>query len=472
MLRRRDFLKSAGLAAAGLALGSGCASFGGRSPGAARPNIILCMTDDQGFGDTGYNGHKYLKTPVLDEMAATCLRFDRFYAAAPVCSPTRGSVMTGRHPNRFGCFAPNYSIRPEEITIAEVLKSAGYATGHFGKWHLGPVKADCPVNPGGSGFDEWLSHDNFFEIDPPLTRNGEPAKVIKGESSEIVVEEALRFVKKAAENGSPFLAVVWFGSPHTPHKATAEDREPYKHLSEKEQHYLGEIAAVDRAVGMLRTGLADLKIAENTMLWFCSDNGATGPGSTGGLRGKKASLWEGGIRVPAILEWPDRIRKPFAANIPCCTSDIYPTIIDILGLDVDNQVEPVDGISLRGLIEGAMVSRPRPIAFWKYAAGRENRNESYIDRELLKGTWRQFSNFRHPHPRVDNFPGHAALIDNNFKLHQTGEGLELYDISADPAETKNIAVQNPEVVARMKATLNAWQASVEESLAGRDYIAD
>jgi len=160
-LNRRDFLKFTGLGAAALAL-SGCTAGHRKQAGARanRPNIVLVMADDQGWGDTGYNGHDRLKTPTLDEMAASCLRFDRFYSAAPVCSPTRGSVLTGRHPNRYGCFSWGYTLRPQEVTIAEVLKTAGYRTGHFGKWHLGPVRADSPVSPGNSGFDEWLSSPN------------------------------------------------------------------------------------------------------------------------------------------------------------------------------------------------------------------------------------------------------------------------------------------------------------------------
>ena len=132
------------------------------------------MADDLAWGETGYNGHPHLKTPVLDEMARTGLRLDRFYSGGSSCSPTRGTVMTGRHHNRYGTFAPGWSLRPEEISIARILRDAGYATGHFGKWHLGPVKADSPTNPGRMGFDEWLSHDNFFELDPWLSRNGGP----------------------------------------------------------------------------------------------------------------------------------------------------------------------------------------------------------------------------------------------------------------------------------------------------------
>ncbi len=139
-----------------------------------RPNIILLMGDDHGWEETGYNGHPDVKTPVLDEMAATGLRLDRFYAAHPSCSPTRGSVLTGRHPNRYGTFSPGCSLRPEEITIGHLLGKAGYLRGHFGKWHVGTVKAGSPTNPGAMGFDEWVSHDNFFELNPPLSRNGGP----------------------------------------------------------------------------------------------------------------------------------------------------------------------------------------------------------------------------------------------------------------------------------------------------------
>ena len=200
---------------------------------ADRPNVVLLMGDDHGWEETGYNGHATLQTPVLDTMAASGLRLDRFYAAHPSCSPTRGSVLTGRHPVRYGTFAPNWSMRPEEITIAHVLRDAGYATGHFGKWHVGTVKADSPLNPGAMGFDEWLSHDNFFELHPTLSRNGAPPEPFEGESSAIVVDEAIRFMDRAEAEGKPFLAVVWFGSPHEPYSGLEEDLALYDELPAK-----------------------------------------------------------------------------------------------------------------------------------------------------------------------------------------------------------------------------------------------
>ena len=254
------------------------------APGAPRPNVVLLLTDDQGWGDVGYNGNSDVQTPVLDELARTGIRFDRFYAAAAVCSPTRGSFLTGRHPVRYGVFSWGWSLRPEEITVAEVLQQHGYATGHFGKWHLGALHAGSATSPGGQGFDDWSSSPNFYENDPLFSRRGKVVHT-KGESSAVTVDAALEFIETASKQKQPFLAVVWFGNPHTPHEAQDDLRKPYASLPVNMQHYWGEMTGVDRAVGKLRTRLRELQLADDTLLWFTSDNGAAKPGSTGGLRG-------------------------------------------------------------------------------------------------------------------------------------------------------------------------------------------
>ncbi|MFM9079896.1 MAG: sulfatase-like hydrolase/transferase, partial [Opitutaceae bacterium] len=273
-----------------------CSAPATAAPAAAnRPNIVLMMADDQAWGETGYNGHPHVKTPVLDEMARTALRLDRFYAGSPVCSPTRASVMTGRHANRSGAFAPNYSTRPEEITIAQILRAGGYRTGHFGKWHLGAVKRESPVNPARMGFDEYLSHDNFFEMDPPLSRNGATPEIIKGESSELVVAEAARFARKVAAEGKPFFIVVWFGSPHGPYSGTPADLALYSKVQKEElRHRFAEITAMDRAIGRFRAALREAGVADNTLVWFNSDNGLPrehkGESFDGDWRGAKGTV--------------------------------------------------------------------------------------------------------------------------------------------------------------------------------------
>jgi len=454
------------------------------TPPSTKPNIVLVMADDQGWGDVGYYGHPHLKTPNLDALAGRGLRFDRFYAAAPVCSPTRGSVMTGRHPNRFGCFWWGYPLRPQEVTLAEARKQAGYVTGHFGKWHLGSVREGSPVNPGTSGFDRWVSTSNYFDNDPIFSHEGR-AVPRPGESSMVTVDEAIKFIRDQAKKPEPFLAIVWFGSPHLPHKALPEYLEMYADLPEKQQHYFGEITALDRAVGKLQETLGQLGIKENTIFWYCSDNGATGIGSTGGRRGHKGQIYEGGLLVPAVLEWPARIKEPRVTDVPCCTSDIYPTLLAIVGTKPERQ-PPLDGISLVPLIEGTMTQRSKPIGFWRYPkpgirtpsfiwmpellaaqqAGKELGKPEQLCLDAGKIT-RQYP--------TDRKPGHAAWLAGDWKLHRIAEEknrrvrYELYNLATDPRERNNIVADHPDRVKRMKAELDAWQRSVIDSLNGEDY---
>jgi arylsulfatase A-like enzyme len=430
---------------------------------ARRPNVVLVMADDQGWGDTSYNGHPELKTPNMDALAAAGLRLDRFYTAHFNCSPTRASIMTGRHPHRMGTFSPGAPIRPQEVTVARVLQSAGYATGHFGKWHLNgkngdrdtttppgrAILASDPLNPGRLGFDEWVSADNFFDLDPVLGRNGVPEK-FHGDGSDVTTDEALKFIRKQAAGGKPFLAVVWFGNPHTPHIALPADKAAYAKLPEKDQNYYGEITGIDRSVGRLRAALRDLRVADDTIFWYCSDNGgAAGPKSTGFLRGSKGTLWEGGVRVPGIVEWPARIPAAFTSAVPCSTLDMYPTILAATGAKAEKQVQPLDGVDLLPLFDRKMTQRDRPIPF--------------------------VADIRRPN-------SHGALLDWPYKLHvnaieKKGAGARnqpaaaplLYDVSKDPKETTDLAAQQPERVAKMTAALVEWRKSAEKSLAGADY---
>ncbi len=468
---RRSFLKRLAGGAAAMAVGLPAASCAHPSSALAasppdRPNIILAMTDDQGWGDTGYNGHPVLKTPTLDAMARSGLRFNRFYSGAPVCSPTRGSAVTGRHPYRYGIFFANVGhMRPKEVTLAEALKTQGYATGHFGKWHLGTLtKTQKESNRGGprgvahysppwdNGFDVCFSTEAKVPTWNPMLRPGaeapygtsywtgpgrKAAENLEGDDSRVIMDRAIPFVRDAAQRRKPFLAVIWFHTPHEPVVAGPKYLALYQNVeNQKQRHYYGCLTAMDEQMGRLRKELRDLGIVENTMFWFCADNGPehnTGPGLTGGLRGRKRSLFEGGVRVPGILQWPARIGKGRTTDVPCSTCDYFPTVLNALGFKMKGQPEPLDGVSLLPLIEGKMAERPQPIGF-----------ES---------------------------SGQIALIHNRYKLitQNKGKTWMLFNLVTDPSERKDLAAEKPEIVEKMKATLNAWRASCKDSLAGKDY---
>jgi len=432
-----------------------------------RPNIILCMTDDQGWGDVGYHGHPVLQTPNLDSMASSGLRMDRFYAGAPVCSPTRGSCITGRHPYRYGIhYANDGHLPPEEVTLAEVLKEQGYVTGHFGKWHLGTLtRTVADSNRGGpdgaahysppweNGFDRCFSTEAKVPTWNPMLHpeTGEPygtrywdergeAAVdnLEGADSRVIMDRVIPFIQSAATSATPFFAVIWFHSPHLPVVAGPSYLAMYNGVPDRAQHYFGCITAMDEQLGRLRRTLRDLSISDNTMLWFCSDNGPEGqagvaPGSAGPFRGRKRDLYEGGIRVPGLLEWPARIREPRTVTVPCSTLDYFPTVLDALQIESVAHPEPIDGVSLVPLFEGAMTERPQPIGF-------ESRSQ-------------------------------IALVGNRYKLISvdSGKTYALFDLRADPTETDDVAAEHPRVVAEMKRTLDGWRAACAASEAGKDY---
>ena len=414
----------------------------GTTLAADKPNIIFVMADDMGWGQTGYRGHPVLKTPNLDAMAANGLRFERFYAGNPVCSPTRASVLTGRSNERTGVLSHGYALRTQEKTIAQALKDAGYVTGHFGKWHLSgykgpgaPVLADDPRNPGAFGFDEWVSATNFFDMDPWMGRNGVPEQLI-GESSELAVAEAVKFLEKHRTGGKPVFAIIWYGTPHSPFRASDADKAPFASLKEASADHHGELVAMDRSIGTLRAKLRDLGLADNTLLVFNSDNGGLPgiePDTTGGLRGNKSQVYEGGLRVPGIMEWPAVI-KPRITSHPASTMDLFPTVADIVGLPATSFIQPVDGVSLKPLFSAETGPRAQPIGF--------------------------------------RFGSKTALVDNRHKIlanNLKSGPFELYDLETDPGETKDLSAAQPELFERMRKQLLAFNESVDASFAGKDY---
>lgn len=484
---RRDFLKALGAGAAALAV-PGCMSAARRltDKNTELPNIILIMADDLGYGDVGFNGNKIINTPHLNAMAKAGIRFTRFYAGGPVCSPTRGTCLTGRHYFRYGIFSASVGYLPaEEITIARMCKFHGYTTGHFGKWHLAPVSKTGPTMPEYKGrrlrkyappwerdYDEtfttecnvptWDPADNLekykwvFRL--PFWHNGKiETENLKGPAARVVMDRVIPFIRKAAKNNQPFFAAVWFHEPHEPVVAGPEYRAMYKQYCDGEQHYYGCITAMDEQIGRLRRQLRTLAIADNTMVWFCSDNGPEGMtskgeqgwcknsrGLTGGLRGRKRSLFDGGLVGPALLEWPGHAEAGRTVDMPCSTLDYLPTIRDVIGFRMPDD-RPIDGISLLPMIEGKITRRPKAIPF-----------------VFVKPSKRRM----HGSPTV-------ALVDNNFKfltnLSEGGREDMLFDLAKDPAERNNIIAEHHDVAIAIKAQLKEWLESCRASHSGADY---
>ena len=451
------------------------------------PNVILCMADDLGWADTGFQGSRIVKTPHMDRIVRHGIRFTRWYSGAPVCSPTRGSCLTGRHPYRYGVFSANVGhMRPQEVTLAEALRAAGYTTGHFGKWHLGTLTTKVKdSNRGGprnlkhysppweNGFDVCFSTEAKVPTWNPLERPkqfrpGEslrygwvpresPDEVtfygtrywvgpdqpiehgLRGDDSKLIMDHALDFIQKAVQQRRPFFAVIWFHAPHLPVVTGKKYRDLYRDRPLQEQLYYGAISALDEQMGRLWDTLGRLGVRENTLLWFCSDNGpeVRTPGSPGPLRGRKRSLYEGGIRVPGFVVWPAVIRKPRTVDVPCSTSDYYPTVMDILGAYPKYQPRPIDGVSLLPLLQGKEWVRTKPIGF-------ESGNQ-------------------------------VALIGVRYKLYgvkprgRKEYRYELYDLWADIGEKHDVSAQHPEILRKMIHQLEQWRASCRRSLAGEDY---
>ena len=400
-------------------------------------------------------------------------------------------------------------MRPEEITVAHILSKAGYHCGHFGKWHVGTVKQGSPLNPGAMGFHEWVSLDNFFELNPSLSRNGAPPEVIEGESSEIVITEAIRFIDSAKKANKPFFTIVWFGSPHEPYSGLPADLALYDDLPAKYKKKVNltsnetgnpvtrpqgevlreryaEITAMDRAIGKLRKHLSDKGQKNETLLFYCGDNGTSADSALGvPHRGVKGQVYEGGTLVPGLIEWPARIPQPMNTNISACTSDLLPTLCAVVGQPLPPR--PLDGVNLMSVFDGKLTERPSPLCFWEFNTARlaDSKPTPWIAPELQQGTTplvkflagkatRDFTNFRHPTLTEDDYLGPRAVVDGRFKLviHEKPNGMvnrELFDLQADPGEKSNLLEKQMDVANQLQTKLEAWQKSVLQSLSGADY---
>lgn len=459
---RRQFLKSVGGAAAGaLTLWTGMKTTACTAKN-KRPNVVLVLTDDQGYGDIGAHGNPDIRTPRLDRFHSESVRFANFYAC-PLCSPTRASLLTGRYNYRTGVvdtWVGLAMMRPEERTLAELLREAGYRTGIFGKWHLGD---HYPMRPQEQGFEECLVHKgagiggrtnppgNLY-YDPVLFHN-EKAKEYKGYCTDIFFRAALEFIETHAEE--PFFVYLPTNVPHVPLEIAAEEVAPYLEagLDESTARHYAMLANLDTNFGRLADALERLGLAEDTIVVFMSDNGPIGNRFNAGLRDRKGSVYDGGIKVPFFVRWPGKIPGGRDVDRIAGGIDLLPTILDLCGVSLPRDLR-LDGRSLSPLMLGPVPDWPDRTLFFQQC--RPDREGVDVPRLFTHAAARdqQYKIVMSVPPPADRFSRATPF-----------EETELFDMTADPAESVNLAARYPDIVQRMRRDYEAWFRDVTADLA-------
>ena len=433
------------------------------------PNIILLITDDQGWGDLGFHGNPDVKTPTLDAFAKQATRFTSFYVS-PVCAPTRASLMTGRYSLRTGVY-DTYNggavMSTKERTIAEILADQGYATGVFGKWHLGD---NYPSRPNDQGFQESLIHRSggmaqvgdvttYFQFDsayfdPVLVENGLPVKK-EGYCSDIFTDGAIRFMEDHQEG--PFFLYLSFNAPHTPLQLPGRYEDQYANLEIDSSGYprferafpqmrprdvtdarkvYGMVSNIDDNIGRLLDRLEALNLRENTLVIFMTDNGPQQVRYTGGFRGRKGTVYEGGIRVPCFMQWPGQVEEDKEIETTAVHMDILPTLLDIAGISVPDNI---DGHSLVPLLDGKEVP--------------------WADRPLFF-TWRR--GFPEPYWNIAVRKGDYKLVGNTDHNAEVSD-FELFNLDKDPSELHNLSSKQMDITENLKEEFDQWYTEIIES---------
>ncbi len=433
-----------------------------------RPNVILIMTDDQGYGDLGVTGNPIIRTPNLDAMASRSAQMTTFYVS-PVCAPTRASLMTGRYNYRtrvVDTWVGRAMMEPDEVTIAEILRDAGYRTGIFGKWHLGDT---YPLRAIDQGFEEALVHRGGGigqPSDPPggeskytdaiLFHNGEPVPTL-GYITDVLFDEALAWIEQQSARGESFFAYIATNAPHGPfgdvpegllaeysgidlgNQQFPQDRGaplPDEADTDRRARIFAMITNIDNNVGRLFARLDELGLTDNTIVMYLHDNGPNGRRYVAGMRGQKSDVYEGGIRSPLFVHWPARLSAGSASDRVAAHFDVMPTLLDAAGVAIPDEIH-VDGRSFLPLLTGESTDWP--------------------DRNIVIQSHRGDAPRRYHHFMIRN---------QRWKLvHPTGfggrgfdgaPGFELYDMQADPLESTDLAGQEPETVRQLVAAYDAW----------------
>ena len=448
---------------------------------ADRPNVILIMTDDQGYGDVGVHGNPKIQTPHMDQLAGAGARFQSFYTN-PICTPTRASLLTGRDLYRTGMISGGFgqaTIHTDEMTIAEPLRAAGYRTAVFGKWHLGD---NYPSRPMDQGFEMSLVHrggviaSEFYPeptgyFDPLLERNGKLVRE-KGYITDILTDAAMAFIDE--HRREPFFVYLPYNVPHTPLIVPEKYVTPYQQMNLKPGDFPSQgwpieslakdtelryamITSADENIGRLLAQLDELGLRENTMVIFLSDNGIVGkpwthgnpvPRYNAGMRTHKTRLYEGGIRAPLFVRWPARVKAGQTVDRIAAHIDLLPTILDACGVALPGNVK-IDGLSLLPLLTGQSSQWPDRTIHIQW-----NTHSEPVRRQAFCARTQDYKLVRshEAYPRPGQDPSQAPL--------------ELYDMRTDPVEMNDISEEHPEVVEAMLARYDAW---FEEVTSGRHY---
>jgi len=433
-MKRRDFLKSVGIGAAAMMLPS-CATVKPGAGGVAkgkRPNIIVIVSDDMGYADIGCHGCKDIATPNIDSIAQNGILFTNGYVSCPVCSPTRAGLATGRYQQRFGYefntrrFQGKVGLPLTEITMAEVLKAAGYATGAVGKWHLGMRPEFHPLKRGYDEFFGFLGGAHSY-INPrlnstnPILRGTKPVDE-KEYLTDAFSREAVSFIQR--HRNEPFFLYLAYNAVHRPMQAPQRYRNSFKHITNpKRRTYAGMLTAMDEGIGKVLAKLREFRLEEDTLLFFVSDNG--GPSKANGsrnnpLRAGKGTMFEGCIRVPFIVQWPRRLKRGLTYDHPVISLDILPTAAAVAKLPRDHKM---NGVNLIPYLTGKKKTAPHDTLFW-----RTGQNHA-----VRKGNW---------------------------KLVKMGGKTALFDLTSDIGETRDLTAERPDVIKEIEKTYEQWNSQM------------
>ena len=407
------------------------------------PNVVLILTDDQGYGDLSIHGNPYLKTPVLDKFAREGVRFDRFYVNS-FCAPTRAALLTGRYPLRCGVWGVTHNkeaMRPSEVTIAEALKTAGYRTGCFGKWHNGE---QFPYTPNGQGFDEFFGfcngHTNAY-FNAELTQQSSPVQT-EGYITDVLTTQAVKFIEQTEKQ--PFFCYVSYNAPHSPYQVPDEYYDKFRKqgFDEKTSAFYGMCENIDENVGRILETLEKREIAKNTIVLFLTDNGGTAGVKhyNAGMRGGKTSVHEGGCRVPLFVRWPGKLPSSSTVTPLASHIDIYPTLLELCGVEPPVG-PPIDGLSLVPLLKNPQADWEDRVLFTHNPISQSNRYPGAVRTQRYR--------------LVRTIPGPQGGSSARPK-DDNASAWKLFDMQNDPGEKTDIAEQHPNVVQELSQQYEAW----------------